>query len=136
MNIIDTLLGSNKSARSRANHRQKRKDFNDFDISALKLDEPVPEVVSELPNGHGVTIVSTRLQNGELTTRIKYERHLMLALSHSPFSLAQPENYPQIVHDMDEIIPVYPRRYIPREFLPEEGVASSSSSSATATKSE
>uniref|UniRef100_A0A914Z538 Uncharacterized protein n=1 Tax=Panagrolaimus superbus TaxID=310955 RepID=A0A914Z538_9BILA len=121
-----TPLRTNKMGRPRANNRPNRKDLRDFDISTLKLDEPAPEVISELPNGHGVTIVGTRLPSGEVTTRIKYDRHLMLALSHSPFSLAQPENYPQIVHDMDEIIPVYPKRYIPREFTAEAATPSSS----------
>uniref|UniRef100_A0AC34FT12 Uncharacterized protein n=2 Tax=Panagrolaimus sp. ES5 TaxID=591445 RepID=A0AC34FT12_9BILA len=119
----------------RGNNRlSNKKDFNDFDLSTLKLDEPAPEVISELPNGYGVTIIKSRLANGEITIRIKYDRNLMIALSHSPFSLAQPQNYPEIVHEMDEIIPVYPRRYIPREFLPPQ--EATPSSSAADTKSE
>uniref|UniRef100_A0AC35FRS7 Uncharacterized protein n=1 Tax=Panagrolaimus sp. PS1159 TaxID=55785 RepID=A0AC35FRS7_9BILA len=41
----DSSPESNKMVRPRVNSRANRKDFNDFDISTLKLDEPAPEVV-------------------------------------------------------------------------------------------
>uniref|UniRef100_A0A7E4V9T4 IPT/TIG domain-containing protein n=1 Tax=Panagrellus redivivus TaxID=6233 RepID=A0A7E4V9T4_PANRE len=91
-------------------------EFADMDFSNLNFNEPPPTVVSELPNGHGVTIIGTRQPTGEITTRMKYDRQLMLALSHSPFSLAHPDGYTEVVLEMDEIVPPYPRRYIPREY--------------------
>ena len=48
---------------------------------------------------------------------MKYDRGLMLALSHSPFSISQPDEYGKLVGTNDDILPPFPRRYIPQEYV-------------------
>lgn len=61
-------------------------------------------------------MVEIKYPTGEVRSRIQYDRSLMLALSHSPFSIAMPEEYFDIAEDTDEILPMYPKRYLPFEF--------------------
>uniref|UniRef100_A0A7E4WAH1 YL1_C domain-containing protein n=1 Tax=Panagrellus redivivus TaxID=6233 RepID=A0A7E4WAH1_PANRE len=110
--------GQRHNAAGDAPNNAGANEFADMDFSHLNFNEPPPAVVSELPNGYGVSIVGTRSATGEITTRMKYDRQLMLALSHSPYALAHPDGYPIVATEMDELIPVFPRRYIPREYMP------------------
>lgn len=53
---------------------------------------------------------------------MKYDRELMLALSHSPYSISQPDDFLKIVKDSEELLPPYPQRYIPLEFVAKNSV--------------
>uniref|UniRef100_A0AC34RNM5 Uncharacterized protein n=1 Tax=Panagrolaimus sp. JU765 TaxID=591449 RepID=A0AC34RNM5_9BILA len=66
---------------------------------------------------NGCTIVGVKFPNGEVRSSIKYDRNMMIALSHSPLSLVEPDLLMKIADEHMELLPSFPRRFIPLEFI-------------------
>lgn len=62
------------------------------------------------PTG-GSQIVTRRRQDGNLDVRIIYSREFIVAASASPYALLPPANFRQMVLEMMDIIPKFPKSY-------------------------